>query len=154
MWYTAYEVFNMIDALKGIWDKYRDTIKYLVFGMLTTIVNFVIYYLLYNLACFSAAFSNGISWLASVLFAFVTNKLYVFESRDWNSKVSLPEFGKFFGCRLFSGFIETAFLYVMVDLLLFDGNVWKVVIAVVVVVLNYFASKFFIFQDNKKSPEL
>lgn len=144
----------MIERLKGVFGEYRDAIKYLIFGILTTIVNFVIYYFLYNLASFSAAVSNVISWFAAVLFAFFTNKLYVFESKDWNSKVLLPELGKFLGCRLFSGFIETAFLYVMVDLLLFDGNLWKVVIAVVVVVINYFASKFLIFQDNKKSPEL
>lgn len=129
--------------------KHRSVIIYIAFGALTTLVNYLVYYPLYNLAEFSAAVSNGISWLAAVIFAFFTNKLFVFGSKSWSPNIIVPEFVKFVGFRLLSGFMETAILYVAVDLFASNGNVWKVITSVFVIVINYIASKVFVFKNRK-----
>lgn len=139
----------MIGKLRAIFIKYRSIITYLIFGVLTTVVNYLVYYPLYNFTEFSATVSNGISWLAAVIFAYFTNKLFVFESKRWDREVVIPEFAKFIGGRLASGVAETAVLFVFVDLLDFNGNVWKIITSVLVVILNFVFSKYIVF---KKSP--
>lgn len=126
--------------------KYRSIIIYLIFGALTTLVNFLIYYPLYNLFHVSATVSNVIAWAVAVVFAYLTNKPFVFASRDWHISTVIPEFGKFLGSRLISGAIETFLVYLTVDLLLMNGNIWKIIISVIVVILNYVASKFIVFK--------
>ncbi len=135
--------------LRTLFRKYRSIITYLVFGVLTTVVNYLVYYPLYNAAGLSAAISNSVSWVAAVVFAYFTNKLFVFESKTWEAKVALPEFLKFVGLRLASGVAETGLLLVFVDLLRFNGNIWKIITSILVVILNYVFSKFLVF---KKSP--
>lgn len=139
----------MSGKLRTLFTKYRSIITYLVFGVLTTVVNYLVYYPLYNAAGLSAAISNSVSWAAAVVFAYFTNKLFVFESKTWEAKVALPEFLKFVGLRLASGVAETGLLLVFVDLLRFNGNIWKIITSILVVILNYVFSKFLVF---KKSP--
>lgn len=139
----------MSGKLRTLFTKYRSIITYLVFGVLTTVVNYLVYYPLYNAAGLSAAISNSVSWVAAVVFAYFTNKLFVFESKSWEAKVALPEFLKFVGLRLASGVAETGLLLVFVDLLRFNGNMWKIITSILVVILNYVFSKFLVF---KKSP--
>ena len=127
-------------------NKHQRIIKYLIFGGLTTAVNYFVYYPLYNVADFSAAVSNGISWIAAVIFAFFTNKAFVFESRNWSREVLVPEFFKFLGCRLASGVSETVILFVLVDMLDFNGNIWKIMTSILVVILNYLFSKLIVFK--------
>ncbi len=129
--------------------KYRSVIIYLVFGVLTTLVNYFVYYPLYNVVKFSAAASNGISWLVAVIFAFFTNKSYVFKSKSWDKNVVVPEFIKFVGCRTLSGVAETAILYVVVDVLSGDGNLLKILTSILVIVFNYIAGKFLVFKNRK-----
>lgn len=136
----------MIQKVWQLVTKYRDVLSYLVFGVLTTVVNYLVYLPVYNLLGFSAAVSNMIAWVAAVAFAYLTNKPFVFKSHDWSAKTVLPELAKFVGCRIGSGAAETAILFVTVDLLGWDGNLWKLLTSVLVVVLNYFASKFFVFK--------
>ena len=78
----------------------RDIVSYLVFGVLTTLVNYAIYLPLYNFAHLSGGWSNAIAWVGAVIFAFFTNKPFVFRSHDWSAKVVLPEAAKFVCCRL------------------------------------------------------
>ncbi|MDO5400229.1 MAG: GtrA family protein [Eubacteriales bacterium] len=128
--------------------KHWDVIAYLVFGVLTTAVNYLVYLPVYNLLGLSAAVSNMIAWVVAVAFAFVTNKPFVFRSHDWSAKVVLPELTKFVGCRLASGVMETVILLITVDLLGWNGNLWKIITSVLVVVLNYFASKLLVFRKK------
>ena len=123
--------------------------SYLFFGGLTTLVSFGIYFSLYNYAAFSAAWSNVIAWIGAVLFAFLTNKPFVFQSRDWSASVVFPELGKFVGSRLFSGLLETAILALTVDVLHFHNLTMKIVASVIVVVLNYVSSKLIVFRNKK-----
>ena len=130
-------------------EKYWDVLTYLFFGVLTTVVNYLIYLPCFNLLHWSAGLSNVLAWIVAVTFAFVTNKPFVFKSHDWSAKVVWPELTKFVGCRIGSGVLETAILLITVDLLHWNGNVWKLVTAVLVIILNYIGSKFLVFKKNK-----
>lgn len=137
----------MVKKLLALVKKYRDILLYLVFGVLTTLVNYAVYLPLYNYAGVSASISNAVAWTAAVAFAFLTNKPFVFGSHDWHLKTLLPELGKFLGCRVGSGLAETAILFVTVDALHWNGNDWKLVTSVLVVILNYVASKLLVFKE-------
>lgn len=136
----------MLNKVHELLRKYRDLIIYLLLGAATTAVNFAIYYPLLNILELSASVSNVVAWVISVLFAFATNKPLAFKSMDWSPKVTLPEFVKFVGCRLGSGVFETLFLAITVDVLSWNGNIMKLFISVVVVIANYIASKYFVFN--------
>lgn len=135
----------MYEKLKALYEKYRSTVIYLIFGVLTTVVNYAVYLPLYNFAHWPAAVCNGVAWVAAVIFAYVTNKLYVFESKSWDSGV-LSELLRFVGSRVASGAIETVSLLLTVDILGWNGNVMKLLLAVFVIVFNYVLSKFFVFK--------
>ena len=126
--------------------KHADVISYLFFGVLTTAVNYLIYLPCYNWLHISAAVSNVIAWAGAVIFAYLTNKPFVFRSHDWSAKTVIPELGKFVGGRLFSGGLETLIIFGTVDLLLWNGNMMKLATSVLVVVINYFVSKQFVFR--------
>ena len=136
----------MSEKIRALVMKHWDMVSYLFFGVLTTVVNYLVYLPLYNLLGISAAFSNIIAWVAAVAFAYVTNKPFVFKSHDWSMKTVLPELGKFVGCRAASGGLETALVFLTVDVCGWDGNIWKLIISVVVVILNYVSSKLLVFR--------
>ena len=138
----------MWEKLKALFHKYYDVITYLVFGVLTTAVNYIVYLPCYNLLHLGASVSNVIAWVVAVAFAFLTNKPFVFRSHDWSAKVVLPELTKFVGTRLGSGALETLILFVTVDVLAWNGNVWKLVTSVLVVILNYVGSKLLVFTKK------
>ncbi len=138
----------MLENIINFAKKHWGFVLYFLFGILTTLVNYLVYLPLYNYCNFSAAVSNGIAWAASVIVAFVTNKPFVFKSSDWSLKVAGPEFTRFVSCRLCSGVIETVFLWLTVDFLQSNGNVWKIVTSVLVIIINYIGSKFLVFQKK------
>lgn len=133
-------------TIRSLIEKYYDILVYLVFGVLTTVVNYIVYLPCYNLLGFSASVSNMIAWVVAVAFAYLTNKPFVFRSYDWSAKTVVPELTKFVGSRVFSGALETGIIFVTVDLLLWNGNVMKLVTSVLVVILNYVASKLLVFK--------
>ena len=135
-----------MEKIRILIRKHYDILAYLFFGVLTTVVNYVIYLPCYNLLQLSAAVSNAIAWVAAVAFAYVTNKPFVFRSHDWSAKTVVPELTKFVGSRVASGALETAIIFVTVDLMLWNGNVMKLVTSVLVVILNYFGSKLLVFK--------
>ena len=147
-------------GLKSLADWYRkhqEGMRYLVFGALTTIVNILVY------TVFSALILKGmendslrvniseiIAFIAGVLFAYVTNKLYVFNSKTNGVKELAREIASFFGCRIFTEIIS---------ILMMNAAVWfnindilmKILSNIVVIVLNFVFSKILIFKENKKS---
>ena len=129
-------------------EKYWEIFSYLVFGVMTTVVNYLVYLPLYNLLGMSASLSNAIAWVVAVAFAYLTNKPFVFKSHDWSMKTVVPELTKFVGCRIGSGALETLILLLTVDILGWNGNVWKLVTSVLVVVLNYIGSKMLVFKKK------
>lgn len=138
----------MFQKLLALIKKHKDILLYLIFGVLTTLVNYGVYLPLYHYAGASAAVSNTLAWAAAVIFAFLTNKPIVFQSHDWRLKTLLPELGKFLGCRVFSGLAETAILFVAVDLLHGSATAWKLITSVLVVIANYVASKLLVFKST------
>ena len=134
--------------IRALIEKYYDILSYLFFGVLTTVVNYLVYLPCYNLWGLSASVSNVAAWVVAVAFAYLTNKPFVFKSRDWSAKTVIPELTKFVGCRLGSGALETVIILVTVDWLRWDGNVMKLVTSVVVIVVNYLASKLLVFRKK------
>ena len=135
--------------MKKIFDliqKYYDILAYLFFGVLTTVLNYIIYLPCYNVLHLSASVSNVIAWVFAVVFAYLTNKPFVFRSYDWSAQTVIPEFTKFVGGRIASGVMETAIIFLTVDLLRWDGNIMKLVTNVLVVIMNYITSKFIAFR--------
>ena len=138
-----------MDIIINLVKKHWDIVSYLFFGVLTTAVNYIVYLPCYNLLSFSAAISNMIAWIAAVAFAYLTNKPFVFCSHDWSAKTVIPELTKFVGARIASGVLETGIIFLTVDLLRWNGNVMKLVTSVLVVIMNYVASKLLVFRQRK-----
>ena len=140
----------MIQKIKDLFVRYWEVLSYLIFGVLTTAVNYLVYLPVYNLVGLSAALSNAIAWVVAVAFAYLTNKPFVFKSHDWSRNVVIPELSKFVSCRIGSGLLETFFVWLLVDVLSWNGNLVKIGISVLVVILNYVASKWFVFFNKKE----
>ena len=137
-----------MEKIRAFIQKYYEILAYLFFGVLTTAVNYVVYLPCYNMVHFSAAVSNVIAWAFAVAFAYLTNKPFVFKSYDWSAKTVMPELGRFVGSRVASGALETAMIYITVDLLRWNGNLMKLVTSALVVILNYVASKLLVFKHQ------
>ena len=146
-----------------------EIISYLVFGVLTTVVNLLAYYLINlipgknyeSLVLFTVGdfrflwlyFANAVAWIVAVLFSYFTNKLFVFESRSFAAKTVLRELVSFIGARLASFLIFEELLFgVLINALHMNDWLAKIAIAVFVVVFNYVMSKLVIFR-KKKTPE-
>lgn len=132
----------MIELLK----KYKALLLYGIFGVMTTIVNVVSYYVCCSLLKLPNLAGTAIAWLLAVLFAFVTNKVFVFDSPSWEPKLALKEAVSFFGCRIGTGAVEMVLMGVFVDILGVNGMVMKIITNVVVIILNYVLSKVLIFR--------
>ena len=138
----------MIQRIKELLVKYKALILYGVFGVLTTIINIVAYTLCYNRLGISNVVSNIIAWIFAVLVAFVTNKIWVFESKSMEAKILLHELISFFGCRIATGVLDLAIMYVTVDQLSFNSTLMKCISNVIVILSNYVASKLLIFKNK------
>ncbi len=132
----------MNEKLKALYEKYKDLIPYVIFGVLTTIVNYVSYWLF--------AHPLGCGTVLSVLFAYVTNRRWVFHSEAKGAKAIGKEFAAFLGARLGTGLLDMLIMYLCVDLLGWNDMVMKLASNVIVVILNYILSKFFIFKKKEK----
>lgn len=130
-----------------IYKKYEEKINYLIFGVLTTFVNLIVYALCTKLFSINYMISNIIAWILSVLFAYITNKKYVFKSKCDSNKKVVYEIFQFFKYRILSFIIcDMLLLCLFVELLNMNDMIAKVIIQVVVIVLNYLFSKLFVFK--------
>ena len=127
------------------YHKYKEGLLYLFFGGCTTIVN-IISFVILRLLHIGTYVSNGLAWVFAVLFAFVTNKVYVFECRGKGKKETLREGLSFFGFRLLSLFFDMGIMFVLIDLLSCNEFISKVIANIFVIIINYVFSKLFIFK--------
>ena len=104
------------NMIKDLWTKYKSLIMYAVFGGLTTVVNMVSYYLSFNVLKIPNVPSTVIAWVLAVAFAFITNKLWVFDSPSFDAQTLKHEIPTFFGARLATGVLDVAIMYLAVDL--------------------------------------
>ena len=137
--------------MEKLWKKLvnRETILYLVFGVCTTIINIAVCGLLADILKWDIYLSNTIAWILSVAFAFVTNKLFVFNSKSTNKKVLLKETVFFLIARLISLGFDMLVVWLMADL--WGVNVWvvKIISNIIVIIMNYIFSKLFIFNHKQ-----
>lgn len=143
--------FKILKPLISIYDKYKEGILYLFFGALTTLVNIISYTILAKLIHIDYLVSNVIAWILSVLFAYVTNKKYVFESKTTTKKELLKEISSFFVARILSLLLDMVVMCIGISLLHINDIVIKILSNVLVIIANYFMSKLLIFNREKKS---
>jgi len=142
-----------MSKIKNLFFKYKELILYLIFGTATTLVNWIFYVLF--LFVFSLTVSNAIAWFLAVLFAYVVNKKYVFESKYVSASQSIREISLFYAARILSGAIDILglplLIYIGVDQQVFgiEGAVAKAILTVIGIILNYIFSKFIIFKKTK-----
>lgn len=134
----------------SLYKKHEEILNYLIFGVLTTIISIASYAVFTNIFNISILISNVLSWILSVLFAFVTNKLYVFKSENISFKDSIIEAIKFYASRLFSLGVESFILYIGATVLHINDMIVKIFAQVLVIVLNYILSKIIVFKKDKK----
>ena len=149
-----------MERLRILFKKFvnRETVLYVVFGVLTTLINIAVFALCNRLSI-KWALGNGIAWVISVLFAFITNKWFVFESKSFQLFILLRELVSFFAARLFSLAVEYAGLWLLIEALGFkemfserflNGELLaKILMNIVVIILNYLLSKRLIFKKQK-----
>ncbi len=148
--------------IKILFIKYKELITYVIFGVLTTVVNFFAFWI------FTKIFgedlylvNNAIAWVVGVVFAYITNKLFVFESKSWDLKVITKEITGFLGARIFSFLVEEGGMLLFISVLglgkksltvlgfaITGQFIVKILLAVIVVVMNYIFSKFIIFRKQ------
>lgn len=139
---------ELIKKLRDLYLKYKVQINYVVFGVVTTAVNVAVYYIFYNKLYVGNIASTIIAWLLSVITAYITNKIWVFESKSFKPAVLLKEMGSFFACRFLTGVFDVGIMWLGVDLLHFNSTVIKILSNVIVIVLNYIVSKLIIFKNK------
>lgn len=140
---------NNATGLLGLFNKYKELIMYLIFGVLTTLVNILVFYILDKLGV-NVYVNNTIAWISSVTFAFITNKLYVFNSKDTSFKKIVKEGVSFYGFRLLSYGFDMLIMFIMVDMLNINKMISKICANIFVIIINYVFSKLFIFKKEEK----
>ena len=125
--------------------KERELILYGIFGVGSTVINIAVFHLCgrWGVALIP---SNIIAWFFAFAFAFITNKAIVFQSKGWRNRAALREFASFLAVRLFTLVLDTVLMVVLVEWLLVDRLLSKIVVNLVVILVNYVVSKFFIFK--------
>lgn len=131
--------------ISKIYKKYKEIINYIIVGGCTTVVSIVSYYL-FRLIINNYLVCTILSWVAAVLFAYVTNRIFVFESKDKNIML---EFFKFVMARVLSLLSELLVMFILVDLIKVDDKIAKIIVQFIVLVLNYIFSKVFVFKKMK-----
>jgi len=148
-----------METIKNFYFKHKEIINYLLFGGMTTVVSWGTYSLFVKAIGMSIGVGNILSWICAVLFAFVTNKLFVFESKTWQPATAIREFFSFIGARLTTGVIEWVGVPffsthgLIHPLFGVKGLLAKIVVSIVVIILNYLFSKFLVFFKKDKKPE-
>lgn len=140
----------MFQIVKEQYLKYKEIINYLIFGGVTTVINFAVYVVLAKIMLVNEVIANVMAWIISVIFAYITNRVYVFESKNTGVKYIIKEFSSFIGCRIFSGIIDMGSFWLLSTVFKINDIVAKIIIAIIVVILNYLFSKLIIFKSKKE----
>ena len=135
-------------TLRALLHQYRELLSYVFWGAMTTAVNYTTYVLLTEVRHVYYLAAHIMAWAVSVLFAYFTNKLFVFRSKTWAWRVALRELWQMVASRVFSLGLEMAIMWFFVDTLHCNHLVVKLLANVVVVIVNYVLSKFIIFKKK------
>lgn len=138
----------MIDFILKMIKEYRSFIIYGIFGVFTTVVNIVTYNLCYNKIGLSNTLSNVAAWILAVTFAYLTNKVWVFNSKSWAWPVLKREIPAFVSCRVATGVMDIIIMYICVDIMNWHAMLMKILSNILVIILNYVFSKLVIFKKK------
>lgn len=143
----------MISSIKKIYYEYEEIANYLIVGVLTTIVSYVTYLICANIifpakSPLDIQYSNVIAWICAVLFAYYTNKKFVFKSEK-NGKEKFAEMLKFFESRVLTLLVDMGMMYVMVSMYSMNDSIAKLIVQVVITILNYILSKILVFRKKE-----
>lgn len=127
----------------------KEVINYLIFGVLTTLVNIITFWFFEDVLTFDYKLATTIAWVTSVVFAFITNKLFVFESKSTSVLVLLKELASFLFFRILSFFLDIFSMILFIEYLYFNSIIAKILANILVVIFNYLASKLIIFKKSK-----
>ena len=144
-----------MNKIKELLIKYEEVIRYLIIGVLTTIVSLATYYILtFTIldpkVSIQLQITNIISWIVSVTFAYFTNRKYVFKLKE---KKNIKEASKFYLSRLSTLLLDMLLMQIFVIRLKFNDKIIKLIVQFVVIVLNYILSKFLVFKSKVKNNE-
>lgn len=137
-----------MNKIMKLMNPYRELIAYLFFGGATTVVNIAGYWFFTRMIHLESTPANITAICISILFAYITNKLWVFESKTESPLELVREMGAFFGCRAITGVLDVTIMYIFVKKLLLPDMIFKIITNVIVIVANYVASKLFIFKKK------
>ena len=138
-----------MEKILNIYNQFKEQILYIVFGVLTTAINIIAFFACSRLINLGLIPSNIIAWILSVLFAFVTNKIYVFNSKNYNFSVVLRELIDFVISRGATGILDLGLMYLFVSIIGIEDMISKIVINIIVIILNYILSKLYVFKNKK-----
>lgn len=144
----------MKEKMTALYKKYfapyvsREVITYIIAGILTTAINYIIYIFFARVLSWNKHLSNVIAWVGAVSFAYVINDVWVFRQKKSGFYSQLPKMGKFFLARIFSFVVEVAGLYLLFQVLGMNDLIAKGILMVLVIILNYVLSKMFIFLSK------
>lgn len=138
----------MLDRISELYNKFKEQILYIVFGVLTTAINIISFFLFTRVFGMGLLASNIGAWIASVIFAFVTNKIYVFDSRNYSLKVVTKELVDFTISRGATGILDMGLMYLFVSVIHMEDMVSKIIINIIVIILNYVLSKLYVFKER------
>lgn len=140
----------MLPTIKKLFYRHKEIILYVFFGGLTTLCNVLAYLLLVYPLKINELVATAIAWLISVVFAYLTNRKWVFESRETGVKAIMVEAIRFLSARLFSGGVDLAIMAIFVTVCGFNDVLIKLISNIMVIVLNFILSKIFVFGSKTK----
>ncbi|MDE5937991.1 MAG: GtrA family protein [Lachnospiraceae bacterium] len=137
----------------GLYKKHEEGINYLIFGFLAFVLNYILYFIFADAIAMHYMAATGLSWVLTVVFAYWTNRTFVFKSQNKEKASVVREFVSFIGARVATEVLELALMYVLVDLLAVNDKISKLVCQVIVILANYVLSKIWIFKDTSEKAD-
>lgn len=134
--------------MKRLYKKYDEIIRYLIIGAFSTLISIGSYSLLLKLLPINYLINNFISWIITITFAYIMNKTFVFKNKKRTKKELLVQIYKFLEYRIFSLLIDMAIMYLLVSIFKIDKMISKICVQIIIVIVNYIFSKFFVFKKN------
>ncbi len=142
-------LLRFVKHVSLIYNRYERGIKYLLFGGVTFVLSLVVYSLLVKVIVMDELIANAISWGCGATFSFFTSKQYVFKDREWRMNTLFKQAVEYYGARIGTLLVQEVFLYVLIDKLMHESICAKVITEIIVILLNYVASRFWIFLPRQ-----
>lgn len=145
-------MWPLLRCFNPFYKRYKQPLMYTFFGGLTTIISIAVFGFFSYVVCMDEITANSISWIIAVLFAYITNRIWVFHAVTDGVAEKLREMTAFFGGRLLTLLFETVMLLIFVTWLRLNKMLIKLIATIFVMILNYVISKIFVFRKRNEEP--